>query len=173
MRHFLFEDEKNENEADEVGARFANITRSNDEVLDLMSSTYGKDMKNKLDIRHDAEAAEYAKSKGKDAVAKGNEIFFGKGIFESNTPESRGLLAHEATHVMQSDSSAATQTSAPADSAQGGLTDSIRKMMNRRTELGMEPGLAGSSEEERQAELRKLKEEAAAAKDKNESVDLL
>ncbi|MCR5482677.1 MAG: DUF4157 domain-containing protein [Clostridia bacterium] len=173
MRDFLFEDEKTENEADVVGARFANITKSNDEVLDLMSSKYGKDLKSKIAVHHDDNAADYAKSRGKDAVAHGSDIFFGKGVFEKNTPESRGLLAHEATHVMQQDSSVSTVASAPSGSEQGGLTDSIRKMMNRRTELGQEAGIAGSSEEERYAELRKLKEEAEAAKDKNETVDQL
>lgn len=116
----LWESQGAEREADQIGARFA----QSEDVMGDMEEAYGADFSN-IRIHHDADADARVRSVGRDAVAQGNDIFFGKGIFESPRPEAKALVGHELAHTMQQGeagaqaSSAVTQSAAPG-AAQGG-----------------------------------------------------
>lgn len=108
-----------EREANEIALRFQN---SND-VMGDMSRAYHVDFSN-IKIHTDGAADSKVKAAGKDALAKGNDLFFGKGIFESNDPGSKGLLAHELAHTMQQGAAdggeGAVSEMAPMGAEQGG-----------------------------------------------------
>ncbi len=52
-------------------------------------------------IHSDDASASAARSLDASAFAVGNDIYFDRGRFSSNTPRGRGLLAHELAHVVQ------------------------------------------------------------------------
>ena len=54
-----------------------------------------------LRIHDDAEADALSRDLGARAFTSGQDIFFRAGAFDPATPEGFGLLAHEATHVLQ------------------------------------------------------------------------
>ena len=114
-----FNPEMAEREADKIGLEFAH---SNDVVKD-MSRAYNVDFSN-IKVHTDSAADNKVKSAGKDALAQGNDIFFGKGIFESSDPAAKGLVAHEFAHTMQQGAAMggemAVEESAPMGVAQGG-----------------------------------------------------
>ena len=91
-----FNYERAEQEANKIGLEFAH---SNDVVKD-MSRAYNVDFSN-IKVHTDSAADNKVKAAGKDALAQGNDIFFGKGIFESSDPADKGLVAHEFAHTMQ------------------------------------------------------------------------
>ncbi|MBQ3616474.1 MAG: DUF4157 domain-containing protein [Anaerotignum sp.] len=115
-----FNYERAEQEANKIGLEFAN---SNDVVKD-MSRAYNVDFSN-IKVHTDSAADNKVKAAGKDALAQGNDIFFGKGIFESSDPADKGLVAHEFAHTMQQGAAMggemAVAESAPMGVAQGGL----------------------------------------------------
>lgn len=115
-----FNYERAEQEANKIGLEFAN---SNDVVKD-MSRAYNVDFSN-IKVHTDSAADNKVKAAGKDALAQGNDIFFGKGIFESSDPADKGLVAHEFAHTMQQGAAMggemAVAESAPMGAAQGGL----------------------------------------------------
>lgn len=85
-----------EQEADRIGSQFA---YSSDVVAD-MSRAYHVDFSN-IQFHTDENAERKVKSAGMDGMAQGNHLFFGRGIFKSNAPEDKMLLAHELVHTMQ------------------------------------------------------------------------
>ncbi len=124
-----------EKEANEIGLKFAN---SNDVVRD-MSRAYHTDFSS-VKIHTDMAADSRVKAAGKDALAVGNDLFFGKGIFESNDPASKGLVAHELAHTMQQGAVAGgymdmgVSEYAPMGTAQGGLLEMFKTLIGRRPE---------------------------------------
>lgn len=117
--------EKAEQEANKIGMKFAH---SNDVVRD-MSRAYHTDFSN-IKVHHDAAADSKVKAAGKDALAQGNDLFFGKGIFESSDPASKGLVAHEFAHTMQQGAAGgegAVAESTPMGAEQGGLRDWFKR----------------------------------------------
>lgn len=96
MEKRMLENEAAEQEANDVAYRFMN---SSDVVSD-MEQAYGTSFAN-VTMHSDAAADAKVKAAGRDAIASGHDIFFGKGILESKSPESKGLMAHELTHIMQ------------------------------------------------------------------------
>jgi len=126
-----FNYERAEQEANKIGLEFAN---SNDVVKD-MSRAYNVDFSN-IKVHTDSAADNKVKAAGKDALAQGNDIFFGKGIFESSDPADKGLVAHEFAHTMQQGAAMggemAVAESAPMGMAQGGLGSWFRKHFGKK-----------------------------------------
>ena len=113
-----------EQEANNIAYQFMD---SNDVVKD-MSSAYNTDFSN-IRLHSDDAADEKVTAAGKDAIASGRDIFFGKGILESNSPESKGLLAHELVHTMQQGivgSMGAITQNVSQGASQGGFLDDFR-----------------------------------------------
>lgn len=123
----LLQDLAAEKEANEIGSKFM---QSSDVVSD-MSNEYGVDFSN-VSIHHDESAAGKVSERGVDAFASGNDIFFGRGVLESNSPESRGLLAHELTHTMQQDGADGVSQSAPEGAEQGGLISWFKSLFGKK-----------------------------------------
>lgn len=122
--------EKAEQEANKIGMEFAH---SSDVARD-MSRAYHVDFSN-IQVHHDAAADSRVKAAGKDALAQGNHLFFGEGIFESNEPDAKALVAHEFAHTMQQgavEGAGAVQESAPMGAEQGGLKSWFRKLFGKK-----------------------------------------
>lgn len=125
-----FSSERAEREANEIGLKFAH---SSDVVKD-MSRAYHVDFSN-IRIHTDSRADSMVRAAGKDALARGNDIFFGRGIFESGEPAAKELVAHEFAHTMQQGvvGDAAVMESVPMGVAQGGrLRDWFRRIFHRK-----------------------------------------
>lgn len=120
-----------EREANEIAFRFQD---SNDVMAD-MGRAYHVDFSN-INIHTDSAADSKVKAAGKDALAKGNDLFFGKGILESGDPAGKGLLAHELAHTMQQGAAgggeAAVSEMAPMGAEQGGLIDWFRRKFSKK-----------------------------------------
>lgn len=126
-----FNYERAEQEANKIGLEFAH---SNDVVKD-MSRAYNVDFSN-IKVHTDSAADNKVKAAGKDALAQGNDIFFGKGIFESSDPADKGLVAHEFAHTMQQGAAMggemAVAESAPMGVAQGGIGSWFKKLFGKK-----------------------------------------
>ena len=124
-----FHAEKAEQEANQIGMKFAH---SSDVVKD-MSRAYNVDFSS-IRVHTDSAADSRVKAAGKDALAQGNNLFFGKGIFESSEPDAKALVAHEFAHTMQQGvvGDAAIAESAPMGAAQGGIRDWFQRLFGRK-----------------------------------------
>lgn len=126
--------ERAEQEANRIGMKFAH---SNDVVQD-MSRAYHVDFSD-IKVHTDSAADSRVRAAGKDALAQGNELFFGKGIFESSEPEDKALVAHEFAHTMQQGAAgggeAAVSESAPMGAEQGGIRDWFRGLFSRKPKI--------------------------------------
>ena len=121
-----------EKEANEVGRKFMHST----DVVGDMSRAYGADLSS-VRIHTDSAAAGMAAQRGVDAFSTGKDVFFGRGVFDKNKPESRGLLAHELSHSLQQGvggGMGGMQQSAPVGAAQGGLLSWFRDWKRKRRE---------------------------------------
>lgn len=85
-----------EQEADKIAGKFS---YSSDVVRD-MSRAYHVDF-SKVQFHTDETAEKKVRAAGMDGLAQGNQLFFGRGILESNAPEDKMLVAHELVHTMQ------------------------------------------------------------------------
>ncbi|MBR2383658.1 MAG: DUF4157 domain-containing protein, partial [Anaerotignum sp.] len=125
-----FNYERAEQEANKIGLEFAHST----DVVKDMSRAYNVYFSN-IKVHTDSAADNKVKAAGKDALAQGNDIFFGKGIFESSDPADKGLVAHEFAHTMQQGAALggemAVAESAPMGAAQGGIRDWFRKLFGK------------------------------------------
>lgn len=130
----LYQNQGAENEANRIGARFANSSN----VVKDMGNAFGYDFSNvKL---HDDDASDnYVRSKGKDAVASGDEVFFGKGMLSGKDPASNALVGHELTHIMQQDSFAGVSQSVEPGVAQGGLISFFKNLFKKKKNNEEEP----------------------------------
>ena len=128
----VLELEAAEREANEIGKKFA---YSNDVVAD-MSRAYHADFSD-INIHTDSAADAKVKSAGKDAIASGRDLYFGAGIYESNDPASKGLVAHELAHTMQQGIvgdghiSGVSET-VPYGAEQGGLIDMFKGLFKKK-----------------------------------------
>ncbi|MBR2851737.1 MAG: DUF4157 domain-containing protein, partial [Anaerotignum sp.] len=126
-----FNYERAEQEANKIGLEFAHST----DVVKDMSRAYNVDFSN-IKVHTDSAADNKVKAAGKDALAQGNDIFFGKGIFESNDPADKGLVAHEFAHTMQQGAAMggemAVAESAPMGVAQGGIGSWFKKLFGKK-----------------------------------------
>lgn len=114
----LYYSEAAEREADKIGEKFA--TSSN--VMQDMARAYHTDFSS-IHIHTDDAADRKVRAAGKDAITVGNNLFFGKGVFESSHPAAKALVGHELAHTMQQNvvsSEMAVQESAPMGAEQGG-----------------------------------------------------
>lgn len=131
--------ERAEQEANRIGMKFAH---SNDVVQD-MSRAYHVDFSD-IKVHTDSAADSRVRAAGKDALAQGGELFFGKGIFESSEPEDKALVAHEFAHTMQQGAAgggeAAVSESAPMGAEQGGIRDWFKGLFSRKPKIS-EPQL--------------------------------
>ena len=114
-------------EANEIASRFMDST----DVVGDMSRAFGHDF-SQVHIHTDESAAQRVEGTGADAFAQGNDIFFGRGVFQQSDPASRGLLAHELTHTMQQSGEGGVHESAPQGAMQGGLIDWFRKKFGKK-----------------------------------------
>lgn len=132
-----------EREANKIAMEFAN---SND-VMQDMSRAYNVDFSN-IRVHTDSAADSKVKAAGRDALAQGKDLFFGKGIFESSDPAARGLVAHELAHTMQQGAVAggemAVSESAPMGAEQGGFMDWIKGLFGSRRSQPAEQELTSS-----------------------------
>lgn len=123
----LMELEAAEREANRIGEKFAHSS----DVMADMSREYGADFSG-IHIHNDEAADARVRAAGKDALASGSDIFFGKGIYESSDPASRGLVAHELAHTMQQgiagEVGADVQESVPVGAEQGGVLDWFKNL---------------------------------------------
>ena len=117
-----------EREATDIGKKFMNSS----DVVGDMSRAYGADLST-VKLHTDSTAAEMAAQRGVDAFSTGKDVFFGQGVFDRNSPESRGLLAHELSHSLQQGVGGVggMQQSAPVGAEQGGLVDWFRGKSKR------------------------------------------
>lgn len=69
-------------------------------VQNEMESRFGESFSN-VRIHNDAAAGNAARHLGARAFTTGQEIYFGQGAYQPETPQGRGLLAHELTHTLQ------------------------------------------------------------------------
>ena len=130
MEKRLLENDAAEQEANDIAYRFMNSSN----VVSDMEQAYGTSFSN-VKMHADDAADAKVKAAGRDAIASGNEIFFGKGILESKTPESKGLVAHELTHIMQQSGNAEAlglSESVAYGTEEGGLIDWFRGWNARR-----------------------------------------
>lgn len=130
MAKHLLENEAAEQEATDIAYQFMN----SQDVMSDMETAYGTSFSH-INIHSDEAADAKVKAAGRDAIASGNDIFFGKGILESNTPESKGLMAHELTHIMQQSGEAASMglsESVSYGAEEGGLLDMFRNWNAKR-----------------------------------------
>lgn len=130
----VLELEAAEREANEIGKKFA---YSNDVVAD-MSRAYHADFSD-INIHTDSAADAKVKSAGKDAIASGRDLYFGAGIYESNDPASKGLVAHELAHTMQQGIVGEGHVSgvselAPYGAEQGGLLSWFKGLFKKKPE---------------------------------------
>lgn len=119
-----------EQEANKIGEQFMNST----DVVGDMSRAYGCDLSS-VRIHTDENAAQSAAARGVDAFSTGQDVFFGKDVFNQNDPASRGLLAHELSHSMQQGiggAAPAVEQSAPMGAEQGGLRDWFRRKFGKK-----------------------------------------
>lgn len=120
-----------EREANEIAFRF----QDSSDVMADMGRAYHVDFSN-INIHTDSAADSKVKAAGKDALAKGNDIFFGKGILESGDPAGKGLLAHELAHTMQQGAAgggeAAVSEMAPMGAEQGGMLDWFKGLFKKK-----------------------------------------
>ncbi|MBQ3614394.1 MAG: DUF4157 domain-containing protein [Anaerotignum sp.] len=108
-----------EREANKIGEKFAHSS----DVAQDMARAYHTDFSN-VKIHTDDAADRRVKAAGKDALVSGNNLFFGKGIFESREPAAKALVGHELAHTMQQDVVGGTVAeSAPMGAVQGGVKD--------------------------------------------------
>lgn len=117
--------ERAEREANEIAFRFS---ESGNPRL-AMERAYGTDFSN-IKIHTDESADRRVKSLGKDAMASGKDIFFGKGVLDMESRSSRALLAHELAHTMQqgmAEDNGAISVHMPAGTEQGGILDWFKK----------------------------------------------
>ena len=133
-----------EKEANEIAFKFMN---SNDVVKD-MSEAYNVDFSG-INFHSDSSADSKVKSAGKDAIASGNDIFFGKGILESNDAASKGLVAHELAHTMQQgvvESSGVVSESVSEGAEQGGkFTDFFKKLFGKKEKIEISEPIRGGA----------------------------
>lgn len=130
MEKRMLENEAAEQEANDVAYRFMNST----DVVSDMEQAFGTSFSN-VTIHSDAAADAKVKAAGRDAIASGHDIFFGKGILESKSPESKGLMAHELTHIMQQSKDAEAlglRESVAYGTEEGGLIDWFKGWNARR-----------------------------------------
>ena len=127
MSKKLLENIGAEHEANEIASRFMDST----DVVGDMSRAFGHDF-SQVHIHTDESAAQRVEGTGADAFAQGNDIFFGRGVFQQSDPASRGLLAHELTHTMQQSGEGGVHESAPQGAMQGGLIDWFRKKFGKK-----------------------------------------
>lgn len=116
-----FDREAAELEANRIAFRF----RNSSDVVGDMSRAYHTDFSG-IRMHEDAAAQARVSAAGTDALAKGSDLYFRKGILGGHDQASRGLLAHELAHTMQQGIVAGNvQESAPAGAEQGGFMDWI------------------------------------------------
>lgn len=120
-----------EKEANKIGEKFAKSSN----VMQDMARAYHTDFST-INIHTDDAADRKVRAVGKDALASGNDLFFGKGIFESSHPAAKALVGHELAHVMQQNvvsSEGAVQESVPMGAEQGGkLLDWFKNLFARK-----------------------------------------
>lgn len=125
----VYKRESAEREADEIGLKFAHSK----DVIGDMSRAYHVDFSD-INIHTDAAADSRVRAAGKDALAVGNDLFFGRGVFESQNPENRALVAHEFAHTMQQGvvgSEGMVSESVPMGAEQGGkILDFFKRLFN-------------------------------------------
>lgn len=73
-----------------------------DGVADQLSSQLGHDFSH-VQVHTDGAAADAATALGAEAFALGQDVFFGQGKYNPDSPSGKALLAHELTHVVQQD----------------------------------------------------------------------
>lgn len=123
VKEQFLDNQTQENEANTIGLRFIN---SNDVLAD-MDKTFGVNLKSRIRIHNDEDSFNQLENRDEDAYSQGNDIFFGRGVL-NNSPESKGLLAHEATHVMQTQNLGGFSNVGGPSAAQGGfLLNKIKK----------------------------------------------
>jgi hypothetical protein len=69
-------------------------------VRGRMESAFGRDFGD-VSVHNDASAAQLSRSVSAKAFTTGNDIFFGHGQFQPDTPAGEHMLAHELAHTVQ------------------------------------------------------------------------
>lgn len=123
-----FDREAAEREANEIAFQF----RNSHDVVGDMSRAYHTDFSG-IRMHEDAAAQARVNAAGTDALAKGSDLYFKKGILDGADQASRGLLAHELAHTMQQGIvGGEVSESAPAGAEQGGFLDWIKGAFKRK-----------------------------------------
>lgn len=161
-----------EKEANDIAFKFANSS----DVIKDMSEAYNVDFSN-IRLHSDDSSDAKVKSAGKDAIASGNDIFFGKGILESNDSASKGLLAHELAHTMQQgvvESSGVVSESVSEGAEQGGIRDWFRSLFNKGPKIS-EPKNGQKMQDQASIQyMRMMKEkESKLTKDKMDQISVM
>lgn len=157
----LYLDPAAEREATDIGKKFMHSS----DVVGDMSRAYNADLSS-VKIHTDSAAASMTEARGVDAFSTGSDVFFGKGIYDSSNPASRGLLAHELSHSIQQGiggSSAMTQ-SAPMGAEQGGMFSWFTSLFSKKDKSSAKKKKNKPLSPKQKAELEKKEWEAAKAK---------
>lgn len=96
MAKQLLENPAAEQEANEIGAKFAGSSN----VAEEMGKAYDYDFSD-VKMHGGAEGDKMASGANDVAYTQGNDVYFGSGLLESNSRESKFAQGHELTHVMQ------------------------------------------------------------------------
>ena len=95
----------NQEATDEITKEISDVRSSSGSAIDsstkdFMESRLGYDFSN-VRIHVDRRSAESARAIGALAYTAGNDIVFGAGQYEPNTPAGRSLIVHELVHTIQ------------------------------------------------------------------------
>ena len=125
----LYKNEQAEREADDIGLRFAH----SQDVMRDMSNAYDADFSN-VRIHTDSSADSIARAVNRDAVARGNDLYFASGIYGSGEPAANALVGHELAHVMQQTGQGDMGSYVEMGAEQGGILDWFREKLGFSTD---------------------------------------
>ncbi|MCA3456689.1 MAG: DUF4157 domain-containing protein [Rhodobacter sp.] len=94
--------------AEAISARLGGGSPLSPEVRRDLEPRIGADF-GAVRVHTDDHAAKLSQTMGARAFTVDGDIFFGRGEYQPNTPQGRGLLAHELTHTVQQGAAGKTQ----------------------------------------------------------------
>ncbi|MBR4529380.1 MAG: DUF4157 domain-containing protein [Lachnospiraceae bacterium] len=129
MARQLLKNEAAEQEANDVAFKFMN---SADVVGDMKRAYTGR--LDRVRLHDDDSADAKVSAAGRDGIASGSDIYLKKGLLSDSAPETKGLIAHEMTHIMQQSGGESTQESVSYGEEQGGIRDWFKSRFGKKEE---------------------------------------
>ena len=143
MARQLLKNEAAEQEANDVAFKFMN---SADVVGDMKRAYTGR--LDRVRLHDDDSADAKVSAAGRDGIASGSDIYLKKGLLSDSAPETKGLIAHEMTHIMQQSGGESTQESVSYGEKQGGIRDWFKKKFGKKEPETLTPKQRAARENE-------------------------